>query len=172
MSPSLTQYRPVHSASSSGTFSPPPSLPINGFSPVSSGTRINTPHAAQGYRSGSQRYPPSGYAAYPQHPQQLPPAKHKGTLAPGQVVIVGDQPVRIERYLSEGGFAHVYLTSSEKPIYPPIKGDKRGRWGEKGYTTHCLKRIAFQDESVWTDVKKEIAVMVCFRSGALAIASS
>ncbi len=36
----------------------------------------------------------------------------------------------------------------------------KGRWGERGYTEHCLKRIAFEDESVWADVKKEIAVMV------------
>ena len=84
----------------------------------------------------------------------------KGTLAPGQIVRVGEQAVRIERYLSEGGYAHVYLTSSDKPIYPPTKEEKKGRWGEKGYTQHCLKRIAFQDEAVWADVKKEIAVMV------------
>ena len=68
--------------------------------------------------------------------------------------------MRIERYLSEGGYAHVYLTSSDKPIYPSIKGEKKGRWGERGYTEHCLKRIAFEDEAVWADVKKEIEVMV------------
>lgn len=68
--------------------------------------------------------------------------------------------MRVERYLSEGGYAHVYLSSSDTPIYPPSKAEKRGRWGEKGYTQHCLKRIAFQDESVWTDVKREIEVMV------------
>ena len=72
--------------------------------------------------------------------------------------------MRIERYLSEGGYAHVYLTTSERPIYPPLpKGggeERKGRWGEKGYTQHCLKRIAFEDESVWVDVRKEIEVMV------------
>lgn len=70
--------------------------------------------------------------------------------------------MRIEKYLSEGGYAHVYLTTSEQPIYPPQKkgSESRGRWGEKGYTQHCLKRIAFQDESVWADVRKEIEVMV------------
>ena len=76
------------------------------------------------------------------------------------MVQVGDHTVRIERYLSEGGYAHVYLTTSEKPIYPPIKGEKRGRWGKRMYTEHCLKRIAFQDEAVWADVRKEIEVMV------------
>lgn len=96
-------------------------------------------------------------------PQQTPQQRHKGTLAPGQIVKVGDVSVRIERYLSEGGFAHVYLTTSDKPVYPPLpKGseEKKGRWGEKGYTQHCLKRIAFEDEKVWVDVKKEIQVMV------------
>lgn len=70
--------------------------------------------------------------------------------------------MRVEKYLSEGGYAHVYLTRSERPIYPPTKGDpnKKGRWGERGFTEHCLKRIAFEDDSVWVDVKKEIEVMV------------
>lgn len=55
----------------------------------------------------------------------------------------------------------MYLTTSEKPLYPPVKGEqKKGRWGERGYTQHCLKRIAFEDEAVWADVKKEIEVMV------------
>jgi hypothetical protein len=58
---------------------------------------------------------------------------------------VEEHQVRVERYLSEGGYAHVYLTQSEKAIYPPKKGEK---W------------IAFEDDSVWTDVKKEIEVMV------------
>lgn len=73
---------------------------------------------------------------------------------------VGEQHVRVERYLSEGGYAHVYLTSSERPIYPPTKEEKKGRWGERGYSQHCLKRIAFEDEAVWVDVRKEIEVMV------------
>ena len=72
------------------------------------------------------------------------------------MVQVEEHQVRVEKYLSEGGYAHVYLTTSEKAISPPKKGNK---W-EKGFTQHCLKRIAFEDDSVWTDVKKEIEVMV------------
>ena len=98
-----------------------------------------------------------------QQPSQLPSARHKGTLAPGQIVSVGEATVRIERYLSEGGYAHVYLTTSDTPIYPPVKGEKKGRWGEKGYTQHCLKRIAFEDDNVWVDVRKEIEVMVSLK---------
>ncbi|WWD01252.1 hypothetical protein V866_008194 [Kwoniella sp. B9012] len=120
--------------------------------------RYSSPLPPQGYTNGggySQQQQP------PPQPQHLPPPqRHKGTLAPGQIVKVGDQAVRIERYLSEGGYAHVYLTTSDKPIYPPTKGgEKKGRWGEKGYTEHCLKRIAFEDDAVWVDVKKEIEVM-------------
>ena len=140
----------------SGAFSPPPSAPIgNGFAPARSGqSNYNQyPSAQQNTRTPPNRYVPSSYA---QQHQQLAPARHKGTLAPGKIVRVGESSVRIERYLSEGGYAHVYLTSSEKPIYPAKQGDQQG---SKGYTEHCLKRIAFQDEAVWTDVEKEIAVM-------------
>ncbi|WWC69349.1 uncharacterized protein I206_103287 [Kwoniella pini CBS 10737] len=157
------------------TFSPPPQMP-NNFAPMPSG---QSSHRYQQYANPPQQYarappnryssplPPQGYVnvsnGYPQQQQQPPPPpppqRHKGTLAPGQIVKVGDQAVRIERYLSEGGYAHVYLTTSEKPIYPPTKGEKKGRWGEKGYTEHCLKRIAFEDDTVWIDVKKEIEVM-------------
>jgi AP2-associated kinase len=144
--PAPEAYRPGPSISSNpqryATISPPqagPSYaPINGY--------VSSPIP-----------PPNTYPSpVPQPPQQ----KHKGTLSPGQIIQVGDHSVKIERYLSEGGYAHVYLSSSDRPIYPPIKGDKKGRWGERGYSEHVLKRIAFEDEKVWTDVKKEIEVMV------------
>lgn len=159
-------------------FSPPPS---NGFSPMSSGhsqryQQYASPssHASGGgyarqhrYPGGSNGYPAGGTAGGISHaPQQAPPQgagahrPYKGILAPGTVVQVGDHQVRVEKYLSEGGYAHVYLTRSERPVYPPARGDKKGRWGERGFTEHCLKRIAFEDDSVWIDVKKEIEVMV------------
>ncbi|WWD16004.1 hypothetical protein CI109_100428 [Kwoniella shandongensis] len=173
--PALDPYRasPIQVAPRqpyNSAFSPPPQAPGN-FSqmpPAQSQRYQQYPptHAQQQYTRA-----PNGQFAYPhqqpppplppssQHPPP-PPQRHKGTLAPGQIIKVGEQSVRIERYLSEGGYAHVYLTTSDKPIYPPTKnGEKKGRWGEKGYTEHCLKRIAFEDESVWVDVKKEIEVM-------------
>lgn len=113
------------------------------------------------YGAGFQQH--QQQAAPPPPPQQAqhPAPRHKGTLPPGQMVKVGNNVVRVERYLSEGGYAHVYLTSSDKPIYPPPRGSRpKGRWGEKGFTEHCLKRIAFKDEAVWADVSKEIEVMV------------
>lgn len=122
------------------------------------------PQQAGGFRQPQ----PQPYAQqYSQHGQGYTQPRsgdtgrsHKGTLPPGQMVRVGQHAVRVERYLSEGGYAHVYLTSSDKPIYPPKRSSAKGRWGEKGYTTHCLKRIAFEDESVWRDVSREIEVMV------------
>ncbi|KAK8869726.1 hypothetical protein IAR55_000294 [Kwoniella newhampshirensis] len=147
-------------------FSPPPQPP-NTFSQMAPGQsqryqQYPPTHAQQHYARA-----PNGQFAYPhqQAPSPSlqpppPPQRHKGTLAPGQIIRVGDQSVRIEKYLSEGGYAHVYLTTSDKPIYPPTKSaEKKGRWGEKGYTQHCLKRIAFEDDNVWVDVKKEIEVM-------------
>ena len=165
-------------------FSPPPPVPGgqplngkgngNGFSPMSSGQSQSQrfqqyPSPASPVTGGQYSRQPryqgqpqpngAGYASS-QVPQQQQQRPYKGTLAPGTMVQVGENQVRVEKYLSEGGYAHVYLTRSEPPIYPPAKGDKKGRWGERGFTEHCLKRIAFEDDSVWIDVKKEIEVMV------------
>ena len=154
-----------------GSISPPP--PPQAFSPMPSGhsQRFQQPYAASppntGHYPRQSRY--AGQQGYGQPQQQRPPAglqgqgqpKYKGTLAPGTIVQVEEHQVRVERYLSEGGYAHVYLTQSEKPIYPLKKGEK---W-DKGFTQHCLKRIAFEDDSVWTDVKKEIQVMVSLSAG-------
>ncbi|KAL7424048.1 Ark- serine/threonine protein kinase [Cryptotrichosporon argae] len=152
-------------------------MPPNGFSPVASAQRFQSPQpsypAYPRSAPGQPPYPPpqvsqyapapapAAYAAQMPPPRQAaPPPRQKGTLTPGQLIRVGEHTVKVERYLSEGGYAHVYLTSSDKPIYPPTVGEaKKGRWGEKGYTEHCLKRIAFEDDSVWAEVSKEIDVM-------------
>ncbi|KAL1406863.1 Ark- serine/threonine protein kinase [Vanrija albida] len=136
-----------------GMYAPPGVVmsPPQQYAPQPAGYR---PPAA--YGGGFAQQPPQ--QAPP--PQQRPGPRHKGTIPPGQMVKVGNNVVRVERYLSEGGYAHVYLTSSDKPIYPPPRGSTtKGRWGEKGFTEHCLKRIAFKDEAVWADVSKEIEVM-------------
>ena len=54
----------------------------------------------------------------------------------------------------------MYLTSSERPIYPPKGGRDQHTGRGNGYKEHCLKRIAFEDENVWKEVNKEIEVMV------------
>lgn len=45
-----------------------------------------------------------------------------------------------------GGFAHVYLVRTPAPVY--------------GTTHHVLKRIAVPNESMLTEVKKEVDIMV------------
>jgi AP2-associated kinase len=169
---SSTPYgqNPYRGAPVAGPMSPP----YNGAVPAGYNPAMQFQQQPQRFTSPPQQAPAGGFRQ-PHMPQQQYPQQyaaqgypqqrgdtgrpHKGTLPPGQMVRVGQNAVRVERYLSEGGYAHVYLTSSEKPVYPPKRSSAKGRWGEKGYTTHCLKRIAFEDESVWRDVSREIEVM-------------
>ncbi|KAI0003846.1 hypothetical protein BJV74DRAFT_812022 [Russula compacta] len=72
-------------------------------------------------------------------------AANKGTLVPGQTISVNKYTVQVERYLSQGGFAHVYLVRTPAPVY--------------GTTHHVLKRIAVPNESMLTEVKKEVDIM-------------
>ncbi|PPQ99947.1 hypothetical protein CVT26_009302 [Gymnopilus dilepis] len=76
------------------------------------------------------------YQAYPQS---------KGTLIPGQTISVNNYTVQVERYLSQGGFAHVYLVRTPAPVY--------------NTTHHVLKRIAVANEAMLTEVKKEVDIM-------------
>ena len=90
-------------------------------------------------------------------------ASNKGTLVPGQKISVNSYTVQVERYLSQGssfmptsvdlrnvtlvgGFAYVYLVRTPTPVY--------------GTTHHVLKRIAVPNESMLTEVKKEVDIMV------------
>ncbi|KAF8079003.1 hypothetical protein FPV67DRAFT_1648584 [Lyophyllum atratum] len=72
-------------------------------------------------------------------------AQNKGTLVPGQSISVNKFNVQVERYLSQGGFAHVYLVRTATPVY--------------NTTHHVLKRIAVANEAMLTEVKKEVDVM-------------
>ncbi|EGO04436.1 hypothetical protein SERLA73DRAFT_68122 [Serpula lacrymans var. lacrymans S7.3] len=69
----------------------------------------------------------------------------KGTLAPGQTISVNKYTVQVERYLSQGGFAHVYLVRTSTPIY--------------NTTHHVLKRIAVANEAMLSEVRKEVDIM-------------
>ncbi|KAJ4477984.1 hypothetical protein C8R41DRAFT_887047 [Lentinula lateritia] len=71
--------------------------------------------------------------------------QNKGTLVPGQSISVNKYTVQVERYLSQGGFAHVYLVRTATPVY--------------NTTHHVLKRIAVANEAMLTDVKKEVDIM-------------
>ncbi|GBE77261.1 predicted protein [Sparassis crispa] len=77
--------------------------------------------------------------------QQAYAHTNKGTLVPGQMIAVNKYTVQVERYLSQGGFAHVYLVRTATPVY--------------NTTHHVLKRIAVPNEAMLTEVKKEVDIM-------------
>ncbi|KAK7058516.1 Ark- serine/threonine protein kinase [Paramarasmius palmivorus] len=77
--------------------------------------------------------------------QGFPGYQQKGTLVPGQTISVNKYTVQVEKYLSQGGFAHVYLVRTAQPVY--------------NTTHHVLKRIAVANEAMLTDVKKEVDIM-------------
>ncbi|PIL31318.1 transporter [Ganoderma sinense ZZ0214-1] len=77
--------------------------------------------------------------------QGYPAQANKGTLVPGQSITVNKYTVVVERYLSQGGFAHVYLVRTAQPVY--------------NTTHHVLKRIAVPNEAMLSEVKKEVDIM-------------
>ncbi|GAA5881408.1 hypothetical protein JCM16303_000167 [Sporobolomyces ruberrimus] len=93
---------------------------------------------------------PNAPAAAPAQP--APPAVSipPGTLSPGTIVNVGECQVVVDRFLSEGGFAHVYLATSAVPL--PV-GSPRAT------TKHVLKRMAVPDKRGVHEVGKEVEVM-------------
>ena len=68
-----------------------------------------------------------------------------GTFAPGTKVQVGSHRVIIEKYLSEGGFAHVYLVRLPKPI--------------DGNDEAVLKRVAVPDKEALANMRTEVETM-------------
>ncbi|KAL8671505.1 MAG: hypothetical protein Q9168_003997 [Polycauliona sp. 1 TL-2023] len=73
------------------------------------------------------------------------PAIPAGTFTPGTKVQVGGHRVVIVRYLSEGGFAHVYLVRLPKPID-----------GDDGAV---LKRVAVPDKEALASMRTEVETM-------------
>lgn len=142
---------------------------------------------AQSYPHAAQRNstPQSGYAQMHQHQQQqqqqpaMPPMAgayqqpYKGTLAPGTRVKVGNITVTVKRYLSEGGFAHVYLVTTSQPIPMPssVTGAVSASMAssataERGETVHVLKRMAVPDKAALADVRREVEVHKLLRNQA------
>ena len=134
------------------------------------------PQAAQ------RSYAPPQQAGYaPQQMQQMQQQPmggayqqpYKGTLAPGTRVKVGNITVTVKRYLSEGGFAHVYLVTTSQPI--PMPSSVTGAVGasmagsataERGETVHVLKRMAVPDKAALADVRREVEVHKLLRNQA------
>lgn len=72
----------------------------------------------------------------------VPPA---GTFVPGTKVQVGSHRVVIEKYLSEGGFAHVYVVKLPQPI--------------DGVELAVLKRVAVPDKENLANLRTEVDTM-------------
>ncbi|KAI4252483.1 MAG: hypothetical protein LQ352_004263, partial [Teloschistes flavicans] len=91
------------------------------------------------------------FAVPPRQPAFVPssiattPVVPVGTFAPGTKVQVGTHRVVIVRYLSEGGFAHVYLVRLPKPIN-----------GDDGAV---LKRVAVADKEALANMRTEVETM-------------
>lgn len=68
-----------------------------------------------------------------------------GTFLPGTKVQVGQQRVIIEKYLSEGGFAHVYV------VKVPRDGNKS--------EVAVLKRVAVPDKDALANMRTEVETM-------------
>lgn len=68
-----------------------------------------------------------------------------GTFSPGTKVQVGSHRVVIEKYLSEGGFAHVYVVRLSQPV--------------DGVQTAVLKRVAVPDKESLANMRTEVETM-------------
>ncbi|GAA5851042.1 hypothetical protein JCM9279_005267 [Rhodotorula babjevae] len=89
-------------------------------------------------------------AAPPQAAAPPPSSVPAGTLPPGTVVEVGQYQVTVQRFLSEGGFAHVYLAQSAVPLPPN---------SPTATTQHVLKRMVVPDKRGVEEVGREVDVM-------------
>lgn len=72
----------------------------------------------------------------------MPPA---GTFSPGTKIQVGNHRVQIQKYLSEGGFAHVYLVKMPKAV--------------DGTDLAVLKRVAVPDKEALRGMRTEVETM-------------
>ncbi|KAL4965145.1 putative serine/threonine protein kinase [Aspergillus stella-maris] len=68
-----------------------------------------------------------------------------GTFLPGTKVQVGNHRVVVEKYLSEGGFAHVYVVRLPQPV--------------DGSDKAVLKRVAVPDKSALANMRTEVETM-------------
>lgn len=91
---------------------------------------------------GAQLGSRAPFAQAPQLPAHVPPP---GTFLPGTKVQVGSLRVIIDRYLSEGGFAHVYVVKLPQPI--------------DGVDKAVLKRVAVPDKGLLANLRTEVETM-------------
>ncbi|ESZ95123.1 hypothetical protein SBOR_4490 [Sclerotinia borealis F-4128] len=84
-------------------------------------------------------------AAYGGSVPIVDPSAPVGTFAPGTKIQVGSHKVVIQKYFSEGGFAHVYLVKMPKPI--------------DGTDIAVLKRVAVPDKEHLANMRTEVETM-------------
>ncbi|KEY70037.1 hypothetical protein S7711_04052 [Stachybotrys chartarum IBT 7711] len=96
------------------------------------------PQAVPGHGHHPAAYAPPGVVA----PGSSAP---HGTFSPGTKIQVGGHRVVILKYLSEGGFAHVYLVKLSKPV--------------DGTDQAVLKRVAVPDKESLRGMRTEVETM-------------
>lgn len=94
-------------------------------------------HAQQGHASVPRQFPAFNPVAAVTAPA--------GTFLPGTKVQVGGHRVVVEKYLSEGGFAHVYVVRLPQPV--------------NGTDTAVLKRVAVPDKAALASMRTEVETM-------------
>ncbi|KAI1769060.1 hypothetical protein GGR53DRAFT_475640 [Hypoxylon sp. FL1150] len=96
----------------------------------------------------SQHGQQAAYGAPMQMYAQVPiqgPTAPAGTFVPGTKIQVGGHRVVIQKYLSEGGFAHVYLVKLQHPV--------------DGTDQAVLKRVAVPDKETLRGMRTEVETM-------------
>jgi AP2-associated kinase len=71
---------------------------------------------------------------------------HPGMFSPGTKVTIGKHRVVVEKYLSEGGFAHVYLVRDPQNSNPQ-------------FNPAVLKRVAVPDKDALANMRTEVETM-------------
>ncbi|KAK0722866.1 hypothetical protein B0T26DRAFT_640753 [Lasiosphaeria miniovina] len=84
-------------------------------------------------------------AAYGAPLAMAPPGAPAGTFSPGTKIQVGSHRVVIQKYLSEGGFAHVYLVKLPSAV--------------NGTDQAVLKRVAVPDKESLRGMRTEVETM-------------
>jgi AP2-associated kinase len=96
--------------------------------------------ASHGHRIAPLAHHP--HAGHPVAGAVVPPA---GTFVPGTKIQVGNHRIQIQKYLSEGGFAHVYLVKLAKAV--------------DGTDQAVLKRVAVPDKEALRGMRTEVETM-------------
>ncbi|EEY20907.1 serine/threonine-protein kinase ppk30 [Verticillium alfalfae VaMs.102] len=101
--------------------------------------------ASYGHHAAAAAPRPAQPANYPVPVPGHASAAPAGTFAPGTKIQVGSHRVVIQKYLSEGGFAHVYLVKLPKPL--------------DGTDLAVLKRVAVPDKEALRSMRIEVETM-------------